>query len=572
MPTRVYGWEAGTAAVSPTPDAGWEVPTTAPWARKPCHTGGRLGDTALTTTAAFTSTAAQDRGHRQWVSRPMAAGNAFTTSTLVKAYAQFLESAANDNAVPRLGIRVVDLAGTTVQATLLGIGNYSGNLTEFATALTNKRFAGGAAGTGTALTSNYTTVDGDRLVIEWGHNDDGSGVSISVSSRWGSQDAAQIDLPEDETSTSTVARPWVEFTNITVVWKTPTEEVRYVLSDGVNTAGGDGTTNTNSGANRAWATQVEAFASGWFATDWPTANKRGTVYFSGATVDAPTTGSTTPTVQTAPDCYMSLVYDSPSSLVYSASYYHNEPTKGNKSFGNSGILYLRITGFQFKSNPPDSGGYVCVNPCAFNTLEPGDIRFDRVCGTSVVNNTATGGPSGIASLATSPNVKVTITNSVLFGFRGTGSTTVGYKRQTGGTVDLAFYNCLAYDCGVGFASETNNALGKNNNAQSCTDGFSGTWAAGSSNNASNIASDAPGTSTQTGTTTFVSAGTDFHLSGSDTVCVDHGTDLSADARLPFSTDGDGRLRRGTWDIGADEIEMQQRQLVIMQAVKRAAYF
>ncbi|MCK5013631.1 MAG: hypothetical protein KAS66_07415, partial [Candidatus Omnitrophica bacterium] len=45
---------------------------------------------------------------------------------------------------------------------------------------------------------------------------------------------------------------------------------------------------------------------------------------------------------------------------------------------------------------------------------------------------------------------------------------------------------------------------------------------------------------------------DFHLSPTDTVAKDKGTDLSSDSNLAFSNDIDSSTRSGTWDVGADE--------------------
>jgi len=197
--TRFYGRENGTAPGTPNVDGGWES-SASPFARSPMFTTTDGGDT-LGTVSGFGSTAGQDRCHRQWISRPMNSGFTFDTSVTYKAYMQCLESAANDNIRSRLCVRILSEDLSTVRHTVLAIADYS-TATEWNTALRNKAFANGDAGTG-----SYTTVAGDRLVVEWGHND-AAGSTISGSSRWGS--AGSADLGENETSTATTERPWFE--------------------------------------------------------------------------------------------------------------------------------------------------------------------------------------------------------------------------------------------------------------------------------------------------------------------------------------------------------------------------
>jgi hypothetical protein len=212
MATRFYFRENGTAPITPSVDAGWES-SASPFARKPMFT--TTATDALGTVTGFTSTTGQDRCHRQLISEPMAAGITFNTGTTYKCYLQALESATNDNCAARLCVRILSQGGSAVRATPLALADYS-TATEFNTALRNKAFANGDAGAG-----SYTTVLGDRLVVEIGHND-AAGASISASSRWGSQSTGVTDLGENETSTSTTERPWFETSaNITFVNPTP---------------------------------------------------------------------------------------------------------------------------------------------------------------------------------------------------------------------------------------------------------------------------------------------------------------------------------------------------------------
>lgn len=139
------------------------------------------------------------------------------------------------------------------------------------------------------------------------------------------------------------------------------------------------------------------------------------------------------------------------------------------------------------------------------------------------------------------------------------------RKSTTGGGNAFLFNNTAYNCTRGYKATT--SLGGryvvNNIAQACTDGFEnvGIWSSGSTNNCSDIASDAPGTSPQTGTVTFVDAANDdYHLSSSDTKAKNLGvlidgiiTASTAVGQYLLDDDVDGVVRTGTWDIGADEI-------------------
>ncbi len=114
------------------------------------------------------------------------------------------------------------------------------------------------------------------------------------------------------------------------------------------------------------------------------------------------------------------------------------------------------------------------------------------------------------------------------------------------------YNCTVQDCDVGITAKDANVKAKNVIANDCTNGFDGTFHADSITNASDITSDAPGTSPQTGEVTYENeGGDDFHLGSGDTIALDNGTDLSADGDFAFSDDIDGDTRT-RWSIGADD--------------------
>ena len=105
-----------------------------------------------------------------------------------------------------LGARIVNRAGDTVQATLLVVGP-KGVTAEFINNATmrNKTFAQGGT-----VTATYTTVQGDRLVVEIGYQTStGASTTPQAAAKYG-QNAT--DLPVNETQTTNGAG-WIEFSN-----------------------------------------------------------------------------------------------------------------------------------------------------------------------------------------------------------------------------------------------------------------------------------------------------------------------------------------------------------------------
>ncbi len=147
---------------------------------------------------------------RQYVSDPMPAGIAFTVGDTVRCVLRCMESAVNDN-INRtpICIKVYDESGTILRATLLALLHYGPNTTEWNTALRSKQ-----AADGDAITAGYTTVAGDRLVIEIGGQVSSSGgASVTGTQSFGEDGAS--DLLENETQTAAL-NPWFEISrNIT---------------------------------------------------------------------------------------------------------------------------------------------------------------------------------------------------------------------------------------------------------------------------------------------------------------------------------------------------------------------
>jgi len=119
-----------------------------------------------------------NRLHYQIITPPLAAGNVFTPSTILKCQILGKESAVNDNIMRRVRtVKVTDNDGIDM-ATLITFGD-AVPTTEWNTALRNLSHL-----TGEASEATYTTALNDRLKIELGHRAVG-GTSVIGSTRLG---------------------------------------------------------------------------------------------------------------------------------------------------------------------------------------------------------------------------------------------------------------------------------------------------------------------------------------------------------------------------------------------------
>lgn len=145
--------------------------------------------------------------NRQYVSKPMAAGIAFTIGDTIRIVARMYESATNDNIGREpICLKVYSEAGTVLRATLLPLLNY-GTAAEWNTALRSQRATGAVS---TAITAGYTTVAGDRLVLEIGGqtNLNVTGTSVTVYQNFGDT-TASVALDYSDVDTG-VDYPWFE--------------------------------------------------------------------------------------------------------------------------------------------------------------------------------------------------------------------------------------------------------------------------------------------------------------------------------------------------------------------------
>lgn len=198
MVTRFYFPESNAADVSPAFGAWGE--TGSALVRKLQNV---KGSSAITIGTRHGWTAGVTQLDRQYVSRPMKAGISFSAVT-VKMYLMTREYNNGDNSTSRLLVKIVNKAGDTIQQTLLALGQF-GPATEYVNNVThrNKAFADGDT-----VTGSYTTVEGDRIVVEIGHAD-AAGSTPEASCKFGEN---ATDLPENQTQTTNGAG-WIEFSN-----------------------------------------------------------------------------------------------------------------------------------------------------------------------------------------------------------------------------------------------------------------------------------------------------------------------------------------------------------------------
>ena len=150
--------------------------------------------------------AAGDALHCQFVSADLGADLVYASGSVIKMALQGFEPNANCNQSLQLYAAIVDSAGTTVRRVLRSKVVHS---VELSLALSNNFLSTTQDG------ASYTTVAGDRLVVEISVQGDpagGGGVQgHNATLRWGGNGGGG-DLPENDTETGTTLNPWIEFT------------------------------------------------------------------------------------------------------------------------------------------------------------------------------------------------------------------------------------------------------------------------------------------------------------------------------------------------------------------------
>jgi len=203
MATRLYLDAAASATgISPTKDAAWEAEVSAGFARAVTATT-KSGDALATVSHADSDVTDQDICWRQYVSAALTAGQTITGTQEILSVCRVSEVSSSNNMFFVLGIRVIAADGTTVQKTVMPVTRDD---TEAPSALTGRKIVAASAAT------NYTTVAGDRLVIEIGMGGDPGGFGApdhDSSMRLGSNSGSDLTV-DGETNDY---NPWVELTD-----------------------------------------------------------------------------------------------------------------------------------------------------------------------------------------------------------------------------------------------------------------------------------------------------------------------------------------------------------------------
>lgn len=320
------------------------------------------------------------------------------------------------------------------------------------------------------------------------------------------------------------------------------EIARFVRSNATNTAGGDGTTDTDSGASRAYLTvsEMEAAEQADFVTD--TDNLLATV--SGGVAD--TTNQTLFDGSTTDATYNIVVnFDYPGG-VYDTSYYAFEPA--TQPSGGGGVQladpFVILNGPQIQNTYTGNTGnryafYFADDSCEINNF--------------IIKGTNTGtGSQGIVILPEPANGNK-IQNGVVYDIPSYGVHISGPRYST--VNEVSFVVVSGASTGFqGNVSYKDLPIAKNCVAINCTTGWAGTWNSSSSNNASSDSTH-PGTSgvalTNDVLTDYFVSATDFHI---DNTATNASELLGAGVAVSgITTDWNGDTRdASTPDIGADE--------------------
>lgn len=321
-----------------------------------------------------------------------------------------------------------------------------------------------------------------------------------------------------------------------------TAVTRYVNT--ASTPGGDGTTNNTSGATRAYASLNEAEAA--LQADLVSADQVLTVLCSGTTAD--TTAVSIDGWTFDATRYLKVEGAAALTPTWDTSKYRIEATSADG--GDALTVVEEFTYLKNLQLQKTKASNLDKNILQMNSaIGAGSVYLENLVLKGIYSS-GTGNFRGLFCGDGSATYRAK--NILIFDVNGGGGT--GFYQNSFPT--MYCYNFGVHNCDTGYFTSDSGTTLKNCWAQSCTDGYSGTFNGNSDYNLSELSSDAPGSNSKNSTViTFVNEAADnFSLDSADTGAKDSGTDLSADGGW-FGTANDiaGDTRSGTWDIGPDEV-------------------
>lgn len=323
---------------------------------------------------------------------------------------------------------------------------------------------------------------------------------------------------------------------------------RYVNT--ASTAGGDGTTNATTGANRAWADLAEAANALGASLSTPI-----DIYCEGSAADTSNVDQTVWDFTTTATNKLRIIgeqsplhpnFSTAKSGQYDTSLYHITCTNRNGLYNNI-PEHVEYHGIQVHVTVTNASSYV-----AFKTTNANQNDTDITCVMSHCIAKAT---------ETSGTVIGFHTRFPGTGGRGTSKVRTclsidcdtGFANDFGLSGDVGeFYNCTAAGATYSYVEDATMKVVNCLSTAAASIGFVGTFAAGSNYNAEDDGNGAPGANSRSNQTfTFVDAANDdFHLASTDAGAKGFG--LADPDSGAFSDDVDGQTRGATWDIGFDQ--------------------
>lgn len=240
----------------------------------------------------------------------------------------------------------------------------------------------------------------------------------------------------------------------------------------------------------------------------------------------------------------------PTSVYNSTSYFALEITSGSTNAftvpTSTSLDHITFIGIQIKVTGTSATSAIFLNDIT------GEVEIYRCL--LVGANTGTTGAAhhrGISWESTSSGT-LYVYNNFIHDFITASTANDAGVRIAAGTAYL--YNNTIANCAVGFQRGGGTMTVKNGVAQANTTDYSGTCTSCEDNVSDDATAPGTGSSTSTSVTFVDEANDNYFLSSGDTGAKDVGTDYSADANLPFSTDYVGTTRpvNSVWDRGAHE--------------------